>query len=182
MNELSLTERALRVACAAHAGQKRKADDSPYIIHPVMVAILLAQHGFDESVVAAALVHDVLEDTSVTEDELRRQLPGVVVDTVVAVSEDKDLSWEERKKAYREAVRNGSPAARAVSIADKVHNAQSLLAAHASQGSALWEKFNRGKERKLWFEQEMLKVFQETWQHALVDEYAALVRQIEVLD
>lgn len=182
MNDVSLTERALCIALAAHAQQVRKTDDSPYIVHPVMVALLLARHGFEEPVIAAALVHDVLEDTNVAEGTLRRELGDEIADLVKTVSEDKTLPWEERKRAYIQHVRVGSEGAKAISVADKIHNLQSLLAGHAQQGSSVWEKFNRGKEEKLWFEREMLRALQENWHHPLVDEYARSVERMAALD
>ena len=97
---MELYEQALKVAVAAHAGQVRKHDDTPYVTHPIMVARMLEYAGFSESIVAAALAHDVLEDTEVAEAQLRTQLGDEVVDIVVAVSEDKVLPWEERKAAY----------------------------------------------------------------------------------
>ena len=65
--------RAYAFAEAAHRGQRRK-DDRAFIAHPVRVARLLAARGYDEEVVAAALLHDVVEDTPVTLDEVREQL------------------------------------------------------------------------------------------------------------
>jgi (p)ppGpp synthase/HD superfamily hydrolase len=186
---MTLIERAARIAVQAHKEQVRKSDGSPYVVHPFMCAYMLTPYGFPEEVVAAALVHDVLEDTPVTEDELRRELGDTVADIVRTVSEDHSVDWrmvengwEKRKQAYVEAVRNGSESVKAVSIIDKIHNLQSLLDAYTKQGSALWSHFNRGKEAKLWFETSMLAMFRETWHHPLVDEYAALVARMEALD
>jgi guanosine-3',5'-bis(diphosphate) 3'-pyrophosphohydrolase len=60
---MNLVEKALRIAVLYHKDQKRKVDNLPYIVHPVMVALKLAKYGFDDVVIAAALVHDILEDT-----------------------------------------------------------------------------------------------------------------------
>nr|HPM28652.1 HD domain-containing protein [Candidatus Portnoybacteria bacterium] len=65
--ELSLIEKAIRIIVTAHANQKRKNDGSPYVVHPLMVAIKLMKYNFSDEVIAAALVHDVLEDTDITE-------------------------------------------------------------------------------------------------------------------
>ncbi|MCA9339806.1 MAG: HD domain-containing protein, partial [Candidatus Saccharibacteria bacterium] len=97
---MTLTEKALRLATAAHKDQVRKSDGSPYITHPVMVGMLLKEYGFSEAVVAAGFTHDVLEDTSVTREELAAKLGEDVAVMVDGVSEDKDLSWEARKERY----------------------------------------------------------------------------------
>ncbi|HVW82856.1 MAG TPA: HD domain-containing protein [Candidatus Paceibacterota bacterium] len=180
--EPSLLEKAARVAAVAHKDQKRKEADVPYIEHPIVVAIILAQHGFGEEVIAAGLVHDVLEDTEYPEVQMRAELGEGVMAIVDAVTNDDSLSWDEKKKKYIETVRAGSKGARAVATADKIANARSLVAAHAREGSAVWAHFNAGREKKLWFENAMLAMLEETWQHPLVEEYAALVAQMNALD
>ncbi len=179
---LNLLERATRMAVLGHATQKRKGEDLPYITHPIRVALLLAQHGFSEEVIAAGLVHDILEDTPITESELREELGDMVGDIVTAVTNNDFLSWKDKKRAYVESVRAASVEAKAVALADKIHNAESIIGRHAELGSALWANFNASREDKLWFEEEMLAMLQETWKHPLVGEYARLVEQIRTLD
>jgi len=130
-------------------------------------------------VVAAALVHDVLEDTDVSEEELRRELGDEVVDIVVSVSNDDTLPWEDKKKKYVETVRSASEGAKAVATADKIHNLESLLGAYAKQGNKVWEHFNAGMEKKIWFEESMLEMLKETWEHPLVDEYDELLSELK---
>lgn len=178
---MTLIERAARVATVAHKEQVRKSDGSPYIVHPFMCAMMLVKYDFPEAVVAAALVHDVLEDTKVSEQELQRELGDEVVAIVRMVTEDKSLDWHSRKQAYIKAVRNAPEEAKAVSLVDKIHNMQSLLDAHEQLGTSLWSKFNRGREDKLWFEESMLTMFRETWDHPLIEEYAVLVEKMRTL-
>ena len=176
-----LIDRALQIALRAHAGQMRKAGDIPYVEHPVMVALKLAKHGFGSEVLAAALVHDVLEDTDVPESELRAALGDEVLAIVLSVTEDKSLPWEDRMHGYIEQVRAGSVGAKAVSLADKIHNTESLIRAHHDIGVAVWKLFSRGKERRVQFNEQMLAMLREEWQHPMLDEYAALVEQVRGL-
>ncbi|MDP2816508.1 MAG: HD domain-containing protein [Rectinemataceae bacterium] len=178
---LSLLERAARMAAIAHKGQVRKEGGTPYIVHPFMIALKLTKSGFPEPVIAAALVHDVPEDTDVTVETLRAELGDEVADIVCAVTNDDSLSWEEKKLKYIETVRVGSEGAKAVAIADKIHNAESLIAAHARLGPALWNHFKAGRDKKIWFEEKMLAMLKESWQHPLVEEYEALVRKMQDL-
>ncbi len=178
---MNIVEQATLVAVAAHKDQVRKSDGTPYIVHPLMVARMLDRAGFSDAVVAAGIVHDVLEDTPVTAAELRQKLGDEVVNIVMAVSEDKELDWETRKQKYIEQVVMASDAAKAVSVADKIHNAESLVDAHAVQGSVVWTTFNRPREQKLQFERLMLESLQAVWQHPLLDRYAALVVTLETL-
>jgi (p)ppGpp synthase/HD superfamily hydrolase len=173
----TIIEKAVRISVSAHKDQARKGDNLPYIIHPIMVAIKLSKYNFPDTVIAAAFVHDVLEDTDFPEDKLKNELGEEVLEIVKAVTNDDSLSWEEKKKKYVETVRAGSDGAKAVAVADKIHNLESLLLAYSEQGPELWKKFNRGKEQKLWFENEVLKMLKETWKHPLIEEYEKLLEQ-----
>lgn len=168
-------KKALKIAIEAHKDQTRKADGSPYIVHPLMVAFKLQKYNFSEEIIAAALTHDVLEDTDYPEKKLKEKLGDEVLEIIKAVTNDDSLPWEEKKKQYIETVRKGPEGARAVCIADKIHNLESLLEAYKEQGPEIWKKFNRGKEKKVWFETEVLKMLKETWQHPLIDEYEKLL-------
>ena len=87
----------------------------------------------------------------------------------------------EKKKGYVDLVRNGPEEAKAVSCADKIHNLESILDSYSKQGPKVWEKFNRGKNKKIWFEELVLKMLKETWQHPLIKEYENLLEQVKKL-
>lgn len=175
-------EQAAQIALRAHTGQVRKNDGSPYVIHPYLVALLLTSYDFPEQVIAAGLVHDVLEDTGVSVEELTAAVGGEVVALVQEVSEQKELPWEERKKKYIARIRDASSEVKAVSIADKIHNAQSMLRTHESEGSKLWSVFNRGRTEQLWFMHALLDAYRTNWQHPLIDIYADLVAALDQCD
>lgn len=179
---MDLVEKALRIMLEAHGQQVRKTDGSLYIIHPMMVAKKLARLDFSDEVIAAAFIHDVLEDTDYPEKKLRQELGDKVVDIILPLTEDKSLDWEDRKQRYIQTVKNASPETKAVSIADKIHNLESIIATYQEMGDKIWTKFNRGKDKKLWFEQEMLKAFQESWDNPLITEYEKLLQQVKKLD
>jgi len=178
---MTLVEKADALALRAHQGQVRKEVPIPYITHPRAVAEILKKYDFSDVVIAAALVHDVVEDTPVTLNDIRHELGGEVARLVAPVTHDDSLSWEEKKKQYIEAVRAAPDEAKAIAAADKIHNAQSFIAGYEQQGLDMWRHFNRGRDKKLWFEESMLKMLQETWQHPLVDEYASLVTRLRLL-
>jgi len=177
--KLSLVERAVRIALAAHEGQTRKGEDVPYITHPLTVGIRLAQEGFSEEIIAAAIVHDVVEDTPVTLEEIRSELGEEVASIVEGVSHDDSLSWEEKKEKYAESIRVGSEGVKAVALMDKIHNAEYLLNSYDELGTEVWARFKRGKEKKIWFEEMMLSVFKETWDHPLVEYYETLIQKLK---
>jgi len=179
---MTTIEKATEIMLVAHKNQKRKTDDSLYVIHPLMVALKLSQNNFSEAVIAAAMVHDVLEDTDFPPQELKKELGKEVFAIVEAVTEDKNLLWERRKQKYIDIVENSNINTKTVSIADKIHNLESLIATHKIIGKKIWSKFNRDKDKKMWFEKELLKVFKKTWDHPLVKEYENLIKQAEKLD
>lgn len=177
----SLIERAIALALSAHAGQTRKEAPIPYIVHPVEVGLILSRHGFSDTVIASGIVHDVIEDTDVTDEELRRILGDDVADLVAPVTHDDTLPWEEKKKAYIESVRNAREEVKAISLADKIANAYSLIEAHKIQGQTIWKYFNSGREKKLWFEGAMLEMFRASWKNTMIDEYEILVQKMDQL-
>lgn len=173
---MDIYEKALKLAIRAHEGQKRKHDGSAYINHPIMVGKILERAGFADVVVAAGIAHDILEDTPVTETELRAELGDEIADIVLTVSEDTTLPWEERKEKYVTDVVASGEAVWAVSVADKIHNAGDFIG-----GQHDWGVFNRGKEKKLWFENLLHTELSKVWQHQLLDEYAHMIKQLEAL-
>lgn len=118
---------ALALARRAHAGQRRKSDGAPFLLHPIAVAQLLAGAGADEEVVAAGLVHDVLEKTSVSRPCLRERVGERVERIVSAVSEDATIAGRnERKRALSAQVARAGRDAALVYAADKIDNVREL--------------------------------------------------------
>ena len=140
--------RAYAFAEAAHRGQRRK-DDRAFIAHPVRVARLLAARGYDEEVVAAALLHDVVEDTPVTLDDVHEQFGARVAELVACVTENPDLPITERKRAYREGMRRSPDAARAICAADKVCNVSDLREAASDSAEQVLARFAGGLDAQV---------------------------------
>lgn len=158
-----LVEKAMRLAATAHRHQHRKGSDVPYIAHPASVALILEQAGFrDENILSAALLHDVVEDTDCTLDEIRRQFPAQVVELVESLTEVKldssgtKRSWEDRKRDHLEQLRNSPFGARAIALADKLHNLLSMIYDLELDGPGVWGRFNAVPDRQIWYYREML--------------------------
>ncbi len=146
-------ERALHVAIAAHEGQSRKGDSSsPYVTHPMHVALMLARFGLDDDVVAAGLLHDVVEDCPGWSVERVQAEFGTHVSGIVAqLTEEKSRSWPERKAQGIAKVPHMSPEAASVKACDKLHNLHSLVnqLRASPDPEIVWAKFNGGRERTL---------------------------------
>ncbi|MEA2376164.1 MAG: hypothetical protein QOD13_71 [Thermoleophilaceae bacterium] len=122
-----LTREALAFAATSHEGQMREIDDMPFVTHPLEVACLLHEAGYSDEVVAAGVLHDVLEDTDVELDELERRFGPEVAGLVAAVSDDPSIEDDARRKAaLREQVARAGECAAAVFAADKVSKAREL--------------------------------------------------------
>lgn len=149
----SATERAIQVALAAHDGQTRKgAEDEPYAVHPLHIALLLARLGVDEETVQAALLHDVVEDSpNWMIEDIENEFGARVSSIVAELTEDKSKTWEQRKQAGIEAVAGYSAEAATVKAADKLHNLESMVRvrAEAKDAETFWAAFHGGRERTL---------------------------------
>ena len=151
MNEL--VESALVFAARAHAGQLRKSNDVPYIVHPVGVLLLLLEADErDPELLAAALLHDTLEDTGTSLETLRRQFGARVAEIVAGCSEpDKRDTWEARKQHTVKSLASAPRDVQLVSAADKLHNLRSMQQDHARLDDALWSRFKRGRTEIAWY-------------------------------
>jgi (p)ppGpp synthase/HD superfamily hydrolase len=139
-----ITRDALAFANARHAGQTRDLDDLPFVTHPLEVACLLHESGYSDEVVAAGVLHDVLEDTDAKRGELETRFGRRVADLVDAVSDDPSIEDpSERKAALRRQVAGAGECAAVVFAADKVSKARELRL-RTSRG-----RFTRGDDGKL---------------------------------
>jgi (p)ppGpp synthase/HD superfamily hydrolase len=146
-----LVARALAKASAAHAGQIRNGSGGlPYIEHPRMVAATLAALGYDETTLAAALLHDVVEDSDTTVEELRGEFGDAVADLVAALSDDESIdSYRARKDEHRGRVAAVDGDALAIYAADKLTNMTTLHAAIASEGPQVADEYKVPLQLKL---------------------------------
>lgn len=141
--ESQLIAKALEMAEAAHAGQTRRGSGGmAYIHHPVAVAELLAANGFDEQAVAAALLHDVVEDSETSVEDVAATFGEPVARLVAALTEDESIEpFERRKDAHRDHVEEVGGAALAIYAADKLSNIRVLRRTLAQEGEAAGEEF-----------------------------------------
>jgi (p)ppGpp synthase/HD superfamily hydrolase len=130
ISELAQLLTALQFAARKHRTQKRKdAEASPYINHPIEVATILATHGVtDMATLVAAVLHDTIEDTRTTPEELEQQFGPEVRAIVLEVTDDKRLPRAERKRLQIEHARHRSPRAKLVKLADKIANVRDVTA------------------------------------------------------
>lgn len=160
---MNMIDQAIRLAAVAHKDQTRKSTNIPYITHPFGVGMLLQKAKCSKEVVAAGILHDVLEDTQITYEELSEQFGEKVANLVAAASEhDKSLSWELRKKHTIDRLSTASLEEIQVITADKLHNLKSIREDLIEHGEEIWNRFNRGKRQQHWYYSSIVKELKKT--------------------
>lgn len=133
---------AFFVARRAHAGQTRGGGRMSYLEHPIRVAELLEKDGADEAMIAAALLHDVVEDSGFTVGDVVESFGVEVGELVAALTDDPAIAdWEQRKVALREHVADAGPRAAAIYTADKIANLHDWRTVYAELGEGAVEHF-----------------------------------------
>lgn len=142
---------AVIFAAQKHAGQFRKGTDIPYITHPVQVMQILTENNCPENVIVAGILHDTLEDTDTTPAEIEQLFGADVLEIVSAESEDKTKTWQERKQATIDALRDESAAVQMVACADKLANVRAIYSDMQVIGDAVFNRFNAPREKLAWY-------------------------------
>lgn len=150
---------AIEFAAKYHAGQFRKGTKVPYIVHPLGVSKLLIDHGAPDEAAVAGVLHDTLEDTEATVEEIRERFGEKVAAIVIGATEpDRSESWENRKRHTVEYLGTAPVEILLVSLADKFDNLRSIGEALAA-GENVWSRFKRGEESQSWYYRSLAGVF-----------------------
>lgn len=167
-----LTDRFVRATLYAielHRTQTRKATAIPYVTHLFAVCSLVLEDDGTQDEAIAALLHDGPEDQGGQPvlDAIARQFGDAVASIVAGLSDalpamgEEKPPWRERKDAYLRHLSAASPSVVRVSIADKLHNARSILVDHGLIGEAVWSRFNAARGDQAWYYGELLRTFRE---------------------
>ena len=171
-----LVRKALSLARDAHGGQIREtgSGEIPFIEHPLSVAERLAEEGFGEEALAAALLHDVVEHAEIELADVRRRYGGQVADLVAALTEDETIErYQDRKEEHRKRVAAAGPDARAVFTADKMANVEVLREAYDIEGEEVDEALPVSLDLKIYvWELDLEMLFNESPGVRLVDRFA----------
>ena len=181
-------ERAVLLATKAHAGQVRKGKDRPYILHPIEVMCIVMRNTYDENVIIAAVLHDVVEKTSVTFRRLENEFGPRVARLVDSVSEDKmkklppEATWKARKWKKIFDLRKADSDTQLICFADGLSNLRELKRDYEKIGDEVWERFNqKDKEMHAWYYRELLSIFEKTFEYEYypeTDEFNDLVDSV----
>lgn len=120
-------QKAIVFATLAHEGQCRKGTNIPYIVHPMEVMQILTANGCNETVILAGILHDTLEDTQTTPEDILHNFGQDVLDLVLGESEDKSKSWQERKQATIDHLADASKEIQLVCCTDNCRTSETSM-------------------------------------------------------
>lgn len=183
MEANKLIAKAMEFAALAHRGDTRKGGDVPYIVHPFEVAMILKENSFSDKVVAAGLLHDLLEDTDISKKDLKKEFGVEITELVVNASEKltgrEDRSWKLRKKQTIEYLKKEANFInQAISCADKLSNARSVLRDLKAQPKNFWQRFTAPKEQQKWYYESLVDSLKELEGLKMYDEFKKVVTKI----
>lgn len=180
-----LLDRAIVFAVRAHAGTERRGKGYPYVVHPLEAVGIVATMTADQELLAAAALHDTVEDTDVTLEQIRAEFGERVASLVADESDDlssdvsKENSWHARKQAAIDRLSRASRDAKIVALGDKLSNMRAIARDYAVQGDALWNLFH-AKERKdhEWHYRGLAEALRELDGTFAYREFAYLINQV----
>ena len=143
-----LLDRAIIFAVRAHAGTERRGKGFPYIVHPMEAVEIVATMTPDQELLAAAALHDTVEDTDVTVDQIRAEFGDRIANLVAAESDafvegvSEEDSWHARKQAAIDRLARAPHDAKIVALGDKLSNMRAIARDYAVKGDELWKIFH----------------------------------------
>lgn len=156
---MDIISKAMHFAIDAHKGERRKGDGEPFVLHAMEAASIVATLTKDETVIAAAVLHDTVEDSDVTLDTIHAEFGGRVAELVAAETENKrrdipaDISWKIRKEEAIEVLKNTNDTdVKMIFLGDKLSNMRSFYNLKQRLGDKMWERFNqKNSEEHHWY-------------------------------
>lgn len=183
---MDIFDRAIVFAAKAHSGAKRKGTDIPYIVHPMEVAAIVATMTSDQNVLAGAVLHDTVEDTEYTIDDIKNEFGEAVAKLVASESEDKreDLpqseTWKIRKQETLDHLKDKATLEeKMIALGDKLSNIRAMYRDYQTIGDKLWERFNqKDKNEHAWYYRSVAECLPELKDTFAYQEYIELVNQV----
>jgi (p)ppGpp synthase/HD superfamily hydrolase len=182
--DTSLVDKAIIYAVTHHKNTRRKGKNIPYILHPLEAMGIVATITDDQELIAAAALHDLIEDTDVTYDDIYNEFGKRIADIVLSESNNaidnyEDLSWHEIREKTMEKLKKASIDSKIVALGDKLSNMRAIYTDHKILGEKLWLRFNEKnpKEHK-WRYVELTKCFDELQDTNAYKEFRNLVSKV----
>lgn len=184
--DTTLLDAAIKFATEAHAGTERRGKGFPYIVHPLEAMSIVATMTPDQELLAAAVLHDTVEDTDVTIQVLKEHFGPRVASLVEAESDvfieglSEEDSWRTRKQAAIDRIANAPKEAKMVALGDKLSNMRAIARDYESQGDKLWKLFHApgGKADHEWHYRSLAASLKELEETQAYEEFLTLVNEV----
>lgn len=183
--DTSLLDRAIMFAVRAHAGTERRGKGFPYIIHPMEAMEIVSTMTSDQELLAAAALHDVVEDTPYTEEDIRAEFGDRIASIVAAESDtfqegvSEEDSWHSRKRAAIERLAKASLDAKTVALGDKLSNMRAIARDYSILGDKLWDIFHaKDPKDHEWHYRGLADSLRELEGTAAFSEFEQLINQV----
>ena len=184
---MNVIEKAIGFAVKAHAGALRKGTNLPYILHPMEAASIAAQLTDDQEIIAATVLHDTIEDTETSAEDIRKEFGARVASLVSSNTENKRRelpaadTWLIRKQETVEHLKTASRAVKTVVFADKLSNLRSMVTDYIAEGESFWNRFEmKDPHKQVWYYGAMIESFEELGDSPLHREYLRLYRMLRM--
>lgn len=187
MEDTDALDKAIIFATNAHSGSCRKGTNLPYIIHPMEVVAIVSTMTDSKAVIAAAVLHDTVEDTNATIEDIRREFSDEVAELVSSESENKrenlpsSDTWKIRKQETVNRLKNeSSKEAKMIALGDKLSNMRAIWRDYNTIGDKLWERFNQNDPHEiLWYYGAVAESLADLEDTFAYKEYANLVNKMK---
>ena len=180
----NVLDRAIAFATEAHEGQFRKGTQIPYILHPMEAAAIVGTMTTDNEIIAAAVLHDVIEDTDATIGEIEELFGERVANLVAQESENKredipaEYTWKLRKQETLNHLVSAPLEVKIIILGDKLSNIRAINRDYKAFGDALWQRFNqKDKAEHGWYYSEIARLLAELAPHEAYKEYVRLTKE-----
>ncbi|MBR2266110.1 MAG: bifunctional (p)ppGpp synthetase/guanosine-3',5'-bis(diphosphate) 3'-pyrophosphohydrolase [Paludibacteraceae bacterium] len=183
--DTDLLDRAIIFAVKAHHNTERRGKGFPYIVHPMEAVEIVATITSDQELLAAAVLHDTIEDTNVTVEELRAEFGDRIANLVHAESDQftegvsEEDSWHDRKQAAIDRLASAPHDAKIVALGDKLSNMRAIARDYAIKGDALWQIFHvTDKTQHEWHYRGLAASLSELSDTFAYKEFVSLINQV----
>lgn len=180
-----LVDKAIVFATQAHHGTERRGKGYPYIIHPLEAMAIVATISNDPELLAATVLHDTIEDTTATYEDIQKEFGTRVADLVVTETDVKNapdgkkLSWQERKQRDMDNLRIASREVKIIAIGDKLSNMRAIARDYRTKGDELWQIFRvKDKATHAWRYKGLREALSELSDTFAFEEFDLLIREV----
>ena len=183
---MELVSEAIAFAVKAHDGMRRKKSEAPYILHPMEAAVIVGTMTDDQNLIAAAALHDVVEDANITIDEIEEKFGKRVRELVESETEDKradlppESTWRIRKEESLAVLKNTEDiGVLMVWLGDKLANMRAIYRDFKAEGVSMWQRFNqKDPDEQAWYYRSILKLTKTLSDTSAWLEYKALTELV----